>query len=865
MDELNRRKLIRAPDKASPQSQALIDDLSHIAARICKTPVALIALGDESQQWLKSAVGLSLCEVPRIISFCYRAIKTGQLSEIHDTWKDKRLCSNPLVVDKPHIRFYASVPVVAADGQQLGILCVIDFSPRKLNGSQRDSLVRLARQIVGLLEPRLDRELITHAKKELQENTERTEEILNSALDAVITMSPEGHIISWNRQAEIVFGWKATEVIGRKMSSVIIPPALRKAHDQGLQFFAKTGTARVLNQRLELTGLKRNGEEFPVELTISQIQVSGKPLFSGFIRDLTSVRKSEIKLKRTSELLTAVGQLQSRYISGDGIQANDTFDALLKLLLKVTGSEYGFVAEVLHDEKKQPYLKTHAITDIAWNEEMRAFYRKHKSAGLEFRNLETLFGAALVTGKAVIANSPGTDSRRGGLPPGHPPMDSFLGVPIKRGDDLIAMVGAANRPGGYDLTIVEEMEPLLSTYATLIRGFQFTQQREDDRRRIEQLNSELEVRAMELSDALEENRRVEQERRKELEEYSANLERRVAERTVELVHSQRQFKDLFNYAPDALVMTDQSGSIQLANLEAERIFGWTRRELLGMPIKILLPSLSESQGFRESSEMIDGALSESLQAKRKDGREFPVEIKIGPFLTVNARLTTVAIRDLSERIQLEQEIARISSHEQERLAHDLHDHLGSYLAGIAFRLKTMAEGLRHRSIPEASDAQQLVRQVNQGIDLARNFARLLAPVDLASGGLKVGLGNLAREMEKTFNLTCKVKVSRDLPELTQEQRTQLYRVAQEAIRNAIQHGEARLVSIELYWQPSQLVMTVSNDGKQRRDGASFPLGLGLRIMQHRIASLGGTFTLQQYSNTMTEARCVIPLPKQSDR
>lgn len=839
--------------------EAIFDDLTKLAAGICETPVALISLVDEERQWFKSVVGVQLCETPRDISFCHHTIKTGEVFEVRDTSKDERFRGNPLVTGEPHIRFYAGAPLVTPDGYRLGALCVIDHVPRELSESQRDSLKRLARQVVGHLESHADRLLISKAKEKLQEGNERTEQILASARDAVVTMSVDGLIVSWNPQAEVVFGWDATEVIGRKMSDLIIPPAHRKAHEKGLRHFMETGEAPVLDQRLELTALRKNGEEFPVELTVSRIQVSGKPFFSGFMRDLSAAKDSEMRLQRTSDLLSAVGHLQSRYISGDKTGATRTFDALLELLLKFTESEYGFVAEVLRDEDGQPYLKTHAITNIAWNEEMRAFYDKHKAAGLEFRNLKTLFGAALVTGEPVITNSPATDPRRGGLPPGHPPMNSFLGVPIKQGGELIAMVGAANRPGGYDQSVVEEIEPLLSTYATLIRGIQFKKQQQEDQQRIEKLNSVLEVRASELSEALKENRRVERERREALEDHSANLERRVAERTTELEHSQRQFKDLFNEAPDALVMMDQSGAIKLVNRQAERMFGWSRDELVGMNIEAVLPSSPGNGIFKGGEARPEDGGKASLPGRRKDGTEFPLEISMSPVQTGDSQLTTVAMRDLSERMKLEQEVARISSHEQERLAHELHDHLGAYLAGVAFRLKTMGESLDRRSTPEASDAQELVGQVNEGIDLVRNFARLLAPVDLATGGLAAGLTELAREMEKTFELTCQVKLPAELPLLTQEQSMQLYRVAQEAIRNAIQHGRARLVTIAIGQKDSNLIMTISNDGEPLRDDGGPARGLGLRIMRHRAAGLGGTFTIVRNADGITEAACVVPM------
>jgi len=859
INERNRLAALDRYDILDTPPEPEFDDFTQLASLICQTPIALISLVDGARQWFKSRVGLEVCETHRSISFCQYAIQGAELMEIPDARRDERFCANPLVTGEPHIRFYAGAPLTTPDGHRLGTLCVIDHAPRQLTSEQRDGLARLARQVMRQLGSRIHHTKLIQSSEALRESNERTQQIIDSALDAVVTMDLGGLITSWNPQAEMIFGWAAGEVIGRKMSEVIIPPSYREAHERGHRHLIQTGEARVLNRRIELSALRHDGSEFPVELTIAKVMVGGKTQFSAFIRDLSLLKESESKLAHASDLLREVGRLQSSYISRAKIDAAETFEDLLQLLLKFTDSEYGFVAEVLHDEQGQPYLKTHATTNISWNDEMRAFYEKHKATGLEFRNLKTLFGAALVTGESVISNSPATDPRRGGLPPGHPPMNSFLGVPIKQGGELIGMVGVSNRPGGYNLSLVEEIEPLLSTYASIIRGFQFAKQIEADQHRIEALNSDLEVRAGELATALEQNSRVERERLEALQEHSATLERRVAERTAEIKHSKRQFQDLFKFAPDALVMTDQEGIIQMANQQAERMFGWTPAELLGQSLEVLLPSVLLAGSPLNNGHLLEAGEKPCLPGRRKDGSEFPLEMSLSPVQTEDGTWFAAAMRDVSERMQLEQEVARISSHEQERIAHELHDHLGAYLAGIAFRFKALAETLERRAIPEAATAQQLVGLVNDGIDLVRNFARLLAPVDLEAGGLAAGLSQLGKEMETAFRMECRVEVQPALPPLSPEKSMQLYRIAQEATRNAIQHGKARLVIISVRCEPNSLILMISNDGKPWSPDLERAGGMGLRIMRHRAVNIGGTFTMQSDSANCTSVICRLPL------
>jgi PAS domain S-box-containing protein len=141
--------------------------------------------------------------------------------------------------------------------------------------------------------------------KQFQENLRRAEErtrlIIDTALDAVITMNAQGMITGWNRQAELVFGWNSQEAIGQHMSDLIIPVQQRAAHERGLRHFLATGDGPILGQRIEVTALRRGGIEFPVELEVSPMRMGQDWSFSAFIRDITDSKLAEEKL-RESEL-----------------------------------------------------------------------------------------------------------------------------------------------------------------------------------------------------------------------------------------------------------------------------------------------------------------------------------------------------------------------------------------------------------------------------------------------------------------------------------------------------------------------------------------------------------------------------------
>ena len=125
------------------------------------------------------------------------------------------------------------------------------------------------------------------AEQALRENEQRTRQIIETALDAVIVMDDHGKILDWNRQAEAMFGWTASEAVGRMLYDTIIPLAFDQPHRHGLPRYLTTDDTSVLNKRIELTALHRNGTEFPIELAVSHFKRGKAHLFTGFTADIS--------------------------------------------------------------------------------------------------------------------------------------------------------------------------------------------------------------------------------------------------------------------------------------------------------------------------------------------------------------------------------------------------------------------------------------------------------------------------------------------------------------------------------------------------------------------------------------------------
>lgn len=145
--------------------EAVFDDLTELAARICAAPIALISLVDENRQWFKSRVGLSQTETARDISFCTHAILQTDLLVVPDATRDPRFADSPLVTTDPKVRFYAGAPLITPDGYALGTLCVLDHVPRELTADQRQALRVLARHVVSQLELRRQARELAQARR----------------------------------------------------------------------------------------------------------------------------------------------------------------------------------------------------------------------------------------------------------------------------------------------------------------------------------------------------------------------------------------------------------------------------------------------------------------------------------------------------------------------------------------------------------------------------------------------------------------------------------------------------------------------------------------------------------------------------
>jgi signal transduction histidine kinase len=225
-------------------------------------------------------------------------------------------------------------------------------------------------------------------------------------------------------------------------------------------------------------------------------------------------------------------------------------------------------------------------------------------------------------------------------------------------------------------------------------------------------------------------------------------------------------------------------------------------------------------------------------------------------LDQRVRDRTIALqREMAERERLDQEIAEIADRERRRLGQNLHDSVGQHLTGTALAAQVLREKLAARSANEVPDADKVVHYLEEGIELTRNLARGFFSPELEADGLNVALQGLAANVSERFRVTCTFNGSEAVRLRDSTTATQLYHIAQEATTNAVKHAQPTRIDIELAKKGQRLTLAVSDNGKGFPDKLPQPPGIGLRLMAHGAALIGGKFSVQRNRNGGTVVTC----------
>lgn len=319
------------------------------------------------------------------------------------------------------------------------------------------------------------------------------EAILKAAALGIIQIDSKGKILKVNPSALDMFGYQEEELLGQNVK-VLMAQDVAMHHDNYIKRQMETGENRIIGTGREVEAQKANGELFPIHLSISRIESGRDTRFIGFVTDLTELVKAKDEREEKSKLLMALKKATEEFVAMSERQ-KDVWDDLLRSILEITESEYGFIGEVIFKEDGKRCLKLHALTNISWDDASREIFKQLQSQDMLLCSSETLIGRAMYEESVVISNDVPNDPRGGHTPPGHPPLLKYMGVPIFQGQELVGIYGIANRKSSYTPEIAEYLEPFHSTCGVLISSLRQATEQEKLVSRLKEAREEAEIAA----------------------------------------------------------------------------------------------------------------------------------------------------------------------------------------------------------------------------------------------------------------------------------------------------------------------------------------------------------------------------------
>jgi signal transduction histidine kinase len=294
---------------------------------------------------------------------------------------------------------------------------------------------------------------------------------------------------------------------------------------------------------------------------------------------------------------------------------------------------------------------------------------------------------------------------------------------------------------------------------------------------------------------------------------------------------------------------DSTGRIIEAEGDRLKACGMNPGAMVGQKLAVLYPQLAPQVG-----EALRGGAVNSVLTSRHHGREWFAEL----FIFFDRELGRGALffgTEITQRKLIERELLRVSDAEKNRIGSDLHDGLGQYLTGISCLSAALRDKLQVQQRAEAEDAATISTLVQEAIAQTRALARGLCPVQLETSGLETALEDLTDQVQRLHGLECRFKSTGPAGSCETSVAIHLYRIAQEALTNAIKHASARCISVTLDFSKENKTLCIEDDGCGFDPNVEHGPSSGMSLMPYRAAMIGGTLTVSSQPNAGTRVEC----------
>ncbi len=696
---------------------------------------------------------------------------------------------------------------------------------------------------------------------------ERLANILDTAADAIIIADEDFRISLFNQGAQKLYGYHAQEVAGRPID-ILLPERFRERQRQRIHDFSLSPEAALrLGERRPVLGRRKDGSEFPAVVSVSKLIQAGKLTFTVIVHDITKLKRIEEALRQTNEELEQ--RVHERTV--DLIGVNEALQAEI--------AEREQIEKDLLDTLAESHQREAEIAALLAGSRAVLTHRDFaKAAQAIFDSCKDLLG--VTAGSVVLLTEDGKENQVVFLDPGGPcpavdpsppaPVRGLL-APLNIDGKTVGLLSLANKPQGF----TENDARMASAFGELAS--------------IALLNSR-------TLDALENSEKALRRARDE-------LERRVQERTTELAQANaalraginwregiedelRSSEELFRQLAENIreifwVAAPEGGQIIYVSPTYETLWGRTRESLYQDPASFVEAVIPEDRA--RITAVFETKVEFEVECRIADPtgsirwirmRGFPIQNAKGEVYRTAGIAEDVteqvrAFQLLEQRVQERtQEVYEQAQHlaaleERQHLARELHDSLSQTLYGVALGAHTALAFIDGKRDKVVEALNYVLSLADAGLTQMRALIFDLRPESLEAEGLVSALTKQAAALRARYGIEVQAEICEE-PDVPLETKQATYRIAQEALHNAIKHARANRLGVRLSYQQDHLMLEVSDDGAGFDPAKSYPGHLGLNSMRERAARARGTLEIHSAPGNGTRVCVELPVcPKTS--
>jgi len=610
-------------------------------------------------------------------------------------------------------------------------------------------------------------------------------------------------------------------------------------HPCPLQIIRETGRPTTV----ELTHCDKDGRQ-------SDVEVHAFPIFDDqgrlaqiieYCVDVTAEKRLRERHQWDLEVNKGLAELADALID-PGFSIEEVADVVLAQARRLTGSDHGYVSSLDPETGAMiGHTLTHMMGQQCRLDAARQSILFHPRPDGQYPGL---WGHTFNTGRGFYTDAPATHPASVGTPPGHIPLQNFLAVPALVGELVVGQIALANSARGYSDRDLEAVTRMAKLYALAVQ-----RRRDETALRGSEERYALAQKAAGIGSwdwNIVTGKLLWSERIEPMFGFARGHFGGTYEAFLQSVHPEdRQF---VIDSVSACVERGRDYQIEHRVVWPDGTVRWVSetgdvvRDPAGKAVRML--GVVQDITERKQAEQQIRRLNERLEQR--------VIERTAELTESNQQLRA----EMKRRKRLEKEILEISEKEQRRIGQELHDSLGQQLTGIAIMSKVLEQKLQPQAPAEAARAAEITQLIGQAINETRQLSRGLHPVALEEDGLMTALQALALTTQNVFGVACTFKC--DKPVLVGEASTavHLYRIAQEAITNAIRHGQATRILVELQADHGRATLSVENDGREFPRRVPQNSGMGLQVMGYRAEVIGGILDVRRGPAGGTRVACV---------